>query len=65
MLLVDLGNILFWCFNCRWFEVEVVCDVVFSVSGRFNIEKFGLLIFLSFLGFIEEVVKWDKSKWDI
>ncbi len=59
----DPGNRYLWKYPVRRLGAEVVRDRILAVSGRLNLEQFGLPIFPPLPGGIENRVKYSRSKW--
>ena len=61
---LDPDNRLLWRFPRRRLSAEAIRDSVLAVSGRLNLNAFGLPSFPPLPGDIAEAVKYTDSKWD-
>lgn len=61
---LDPDNRLLWKFTQKRLDAEAIRDSILSVSGRLNLEQFGLPIFPPLPDDIEETVKYSTSKWN-
>ena len=61
---VDPLNNLWWRYEQRRLDAEVIRDSVLAASGRLNPELYGLPIFPPLPGDIAETVKYSENKWD-
>ena len=60
----DPDNKWMWRFRRRRLEAEAIRDSVLAVSGRLNLEQYGLPIFPPLPDDIADRVKYSESKWD-